>query len=146
MSAQRIHFFSEDTDFRLRDKMKIRKWLLEASKREGYRITGLCYIFCSDTYLLQINRNYLDHDTLTDIITFDNSESPAELAGDIYISIDRIRDNAVKYGVPEIEELLRVMIHGVLHLCSYGDKEKDDKVRMRIKEDMYIGLYKSMFA
>src|SRR5690606_26290969 len=100
----------------------------------------------SDTYLLQINRNYLDHDTLTDIITFDNSESPAELAGDIYISIDRIRDNAVKYGVPEIEELLRVMIHGVLHLCGYREKKKDDKVRMRSREDMSIGLYTSRVA
>lgn len=144
MSTQKIHFFTEDIIFRLKDKTKIRQWLLAAAKQEGYRITTLCYIFCSDTYLLKMNRNYLDHDTLTDIITFDHSVREKEMAGDIYISIERIRENAVKFNAEETDELLRVMIHGVLHLCGYRDKRRDEKTEMQAKEDMYIGLYKSL--
>ncbi|QEC51590.1 rRNA maturation RNase YbeY [Anseongella ginsenosidimutans] len=143
MSVQKIHFFTEDIVFRLKGKKKLREWLKGAALNERHSITELCFIFCSDAYLLEINRSYLDHDTLTDIITFDNSTLPGSLAGDIYISVERIRENAEKFSVSENEELLRVMIHGLLHLCGYKDKEKGQKALMREKEDIYIGIYKT---
>ncbi|MFS2295408.1 MAG: rRNA maturation RNase YbeY, partial [Actinomadura sp.] len=141
--AQNIHFFTEDLIFRLNNKTKIREWLRHAAREEGYRIAEISFIFCSDNYLLEMNRTYLNHDTFTDIITFDNSTVPGKLAGDIYISLPRIRENAKIFGVPEDAELCRVMIHGILHLCGYGDKKKDEKVLMREKEDTYIRLYKT---
>lgn len=143
MSAQNIHFFTEDLIFRLKNKTKTREWLRHAAMREGYRIGEISFIFCSDSYLLEINQTYLNHDTLTDIITFDNSTVPGKLAGDIYISIPRIRENAENFAVPEDTELCRVMIHGILHLCGYGDKTKKEKALMREKEDTYIRLYKT---
>src|SRR3546814_10851908 len=89
-----------------------------------------------------MNRSYLDHDTFTDIITFEHTSEQDALAGDIYISVDRFRENAEKFGVSENEEMLRVMVHGVLHLCGYKDKDPEDPVAMRNKEDVYISLYK----
>lgn len=143
MSTQKINFFTEDLVFQLKNKTKLRKWLQEAALKEGHRISELSYIFCSDAYLLEINRAYLDHDTLTDIITFDHATVPGRLIGDVYISIERVRENAEKFNVSETEELLRVMIHGVLHLCGYKDTQKDQRALMRKKEDTYISLYKT---
>jgi probable rRNA maturation factor len=88
--------------------------------------------------LLAVNKQYLQHDTYTDIVTFDNSEQAEVIAGDIFISIDRVQENAAKFGVAEPDELHRVIIHGILHLCGYGDKKKEDKARMTEKEDFYL--------
>ncbi|HEY9559906.1 MAG TPA: rRNA maturation RNase YbeY [Anseongella sp.] len=146
MSRETIHFFSEDSPFRLKGKTKVRQWLKSVAAAENYRIAEISYIFCSDIYLLEMNRSYLDHDTFTDIITFEHTSEQDALAGDIYISVDRFRENAEKFGVSETEEMLRVMVHGVLHLCGYKDKAPEDTVAMRNKEDVYIRLYKSQGA
>lgn len=139
MAIKDISFFAEDIQFVLPQKQKVREWIYITIKDEGYaRISELNFIFCSDNYLLDINKEYLNHDTYTDIVTFDSSESEDVIAGDIFISVDRIRDNATKFSVSEKDELHRVIIHGVLHLCGYLDKTKDDKSRMTAKEDEYL--------
>lgn len=140
MALKDISFFSEDIDFILKDKSKTRAWIGETVKAEGFkRVAELNFIFCSDAYLLNINQQYLNHDTYTDIVTFDNSEEENVIAGDIFISVERVRENAEKFGVTERDELHRVIIHGVLHLCGYLDKKKEDKELMTSKEDEYLG-------
>jgi len=133
-----INFFEEGISFTLKDKAKVRTWVTDTVIAEGYRLKELNYIFCSDEYLLQINQQYLNHDTLTDIVTFDNSEIPGNITGDIFISIERVRENASKFNVSERDELHRVVIHGALHLLGYTDKSKTDKVKMTEKEDFYL--------
>jgi len=133
-----IHFFSEDTDFQPKQRAAIRHWIKDSAAAEGFRTGEISLIFCSDTYLLDINKQYLNHNTLTDIVTFDNSDTGGLIAGDIFISIDRVRENATKFGVEERDELHRVIIHGVLHLCGYGDKKKEEKARMTEKENFYL--------
>jgi probable rRNA maturation factor len=133
-----IQFFEEDIAYKLKDKARVRQWINETVLAEGYKLKELTYIFCSDAYLLQINQQYLDHDTYTDIVTFDNSEIESVVIGDIFISIDRIRENAAKFDVTEITELHRVIIHGVLHLLGYTDKSAADKKKMTQKEDFYL--------
>lgn len=136
MALNDIQFFSEDIDFTLKEKQKVRQWIAAVIKTEGFkRIGELNFIFCSDSYLLEINKQYLDHDTFTDIVTFDSSENQDTIAGDIFISIDRIDDNATKFSVTQRDELHRVIIHGVLHLCGYLDKKKEDKDLMTQKEN-----------
>ena len=135
-----IQFCSEDITFSLKEKLKHKAWLNEVAKQEGKKILELSYVFCSDEYLLQINQEYLNHDTLTDIVTFDNSEDPKKIEGDIFISIDRIKENGEKLGTLETE-LERVMVHGLLHLLGYQDKKKEDKALMTEKEDFYIKQY-----
>lgn len=135
-----IHFFTEDIDFVLKEKAAVRNWIKATIMNEAYALREINFIFCSDEYLLQINREYLNHDTLTDIITFDNSEVPGKIIGDIFISVDRIRENAGKFSVAERDELHRVMIHGVLHLLGYTDKGKKEKAQMTDKENQYLGL------
>lgn len=134
----KIYFFAEDTEFQLKQKTVVRQWLTESAKAEGFKIGEISMIFCSDAYLLEINKQYLNHDTFTDIVTFDNSEEESLLMGDIFISIDRVRENALKFGVNQKDELHRVMIHGILHLCGYGDKGRQEKIRMTAKEDFYL--------
>lgn len=139
MAIRDISFFAEDIDFTLKNKQKIRQWIVNTVKEEGFvRIAELNFVFCSDSYLLDINKQYLNHDTYTDIVTFDNSGQEHVITGDIFISIDRVRDNAFKFGVSEWDELCRVIIHGVLHLCGYLDKKKADKILMTQKEDVYL--------
>ncbi len=133
-----INFFQEEVSFTLKDKQKLKKWIKEAIEAEGFLLKELNYIFCSDEYLLQINRQYLNHDTLTDIITFDNSETPGKITGDIFISIERIWENAEKFNVTQTRELQRVIIHGALHLLGYADKKPADKKLMTEKEDFYL--------
>ena len=133
-----IHFFSEDTDYKPKQKNALRTWIKETIRAEGYKSGEINFIVCSDDYLLAINQQYLQHDTYTDIVTFDNSEAEEVIAGDIFISIDRVIENAAKFNVSEADELHRVIIHGVLHLCGYGDKEKEDKALMTEKEDFYL--------
>lgn len=139
MALKDIQFFSEDIDFTVKDKQKIRTWIAETIKAEGFKRVGeLSFVFCSDAYLLEINKQYLNHDTFTDIVTFDSSEDEDVIAGDIFISVERIRENASKFSVSQKDELNRVIIHGVLHLCGYYDKKKEDKALMTEKEDYYL--------
>ena len=133
-----IQFFEEDISYKLKNKTAVRKWITDTITAEGYKLNELTYIFCSDEYLLQINQQYLDHDTYTDIITFDNSEEDKIILGDIFISIERIKENAVKFNVPQTQELHRVIIHGALHLLGYTDKTKASKQKMTLKEDFYL--------
>jgi rRNA maturation RNase YbeY len=135
-----IHFCTEDITFSLKEKLKHKAWLNEVAKQEGKKILELTYVFCSDEYLLQINQEYLNHDTLTDIVTFDNSEDPKKIEGDIFISIERVLENGNKLGTSDTE-LERVMVHGLLHLLGYKDKKKEDKALMTEKEDFYIKQY-----
>ena len=132
-----ITFQSEDLVFNLKEKRKHKHWLLRVAKEEGKSITELAYVFCSDTYLLDINQTYLNHDTLTDIVTFDQSEKPNTVEGDIFISLDRVRENAEKFSTQD-SELKRVMVHGLLHLLGYKDKAKSDKETMTLKENYYL--------
>lgn len=139
MALKDISFFTEDIAFTLKQKANVRDWINSTVKTEGFkRISELNFIFCSDPYLLDINKQYLNHDTYTDIVTFDSSEEEDVIAGDIFISIDRIRENAEKFGVSEKDELHRVIIHGVLHLCGFYDKKKEDKELMTAKENEYL--------
>jgi probable rRNA maturation factor len=133
-----IQFFEEDITFKLKNKTQVRQWINETIIAEGYKLKELTYIFCSDAYLLQINQQYLDHNTYTDIVTFDNSEIDHIIIGDIFISVDRIRENATKFEVTEATELHRVIIHGALHLLGYKDKSAVDKKKMTQKEDFYL--------
>ncbi|NNU34188.1 rRNA maturation RNase YbeY [Mucilaginibacter sp. S1162] len=133
-----IHFFEEDVTYKLKDKLKVKQWIKDTIAAEGYKLQELTYIFCSDAYLLKINQQYLDHDTYTDIITFDNSEYEGEIVGDIFISIPRIKENAIKFKVSETDELHRVIIHGALHLLGYKDKTPADNKNMTQKEDQYL--------
>ena len=137
-----IHFFSEDLPFVLPQKLRRKRWLTQLATGEGFRIKELNYIFCSDEYLLQMNVDYLKHDTFTDIITFDNSENSAEIEGDIFISIDRVTENAQTHQQTEDTELTRVLSHGLLHLMGYKDKTKQAASLMRSKEESAIELYK----
>lgn len=139
MASRDIHFFSEDVDFTLKEKQKIRQWITGAITREGFsRVGELNFVFCSDDYLLEINQTYLKHDTYTDIVTFDSSESEDTIAGDIFISVDRTQENALAFGVSWRDELHRVIIHGVLHLCGYGDKTDAEQQKMTEMEDHYL--------
>ena len=134
-----IRFFKEDTSFELSEKQRVKVWIKSIATQEGKQMGELSYIFCSDEYLLQVNREYLDHDYYTDIITFDNAEEEGVIEGDIFVSIDRVRDNATTLQVPFETELRRVLAHGVLHLCGYKDKTPIDEQLMRAKENFYIG-------
>ena len=133
-----IHFFVQDISYHLKNKNPLKAWIKETIAAEGYKLHEINYIFCNDSYLLNINQQYLDHDTYTDIITFDNSEKKGVIEGDIFISIDRIRENAAKFDTGETNELHRVMIHGALHLLGYKDKTATNKMQMTAKEDEYL--------
>jgi len=133
-----VNFFEEDISFKLKNKTGVKQWIKAAVEAEGYQLKELNYIFCSDQYLLKINQQYLDHDTYTDIITFDNSEKKGTIKGDIFISIERIRENAAQFDSGEVNELHRVIIHGVLHLLGYQDKKAEKKKIMSGKEDHYL--------
>lgn len=136
-----ILFFEEDIKFSLNQKNKYKKWLKEVADRDNYKIKELNYIFCSDEYLYQINQQYLNHHTYTDIITFDNSEEAKLIEGDVFISIERIKENALREKNSFDKEILRVMCHGLLHLMGYKDKNPNDKTLMRQREDESISLF-----
>jgi probable rRNA maturation factor len=133
-----IAFFEEGISYKLKNKNRVKQWIKDTIVAEGHSLDQLTYIFCADPYLLKINQEYLDHDTYTDIITFDNSEKDGVITGDIFISIDRIRENAMKFGQSVTDELHRVIIHGALHLLGYKDKVVADKKKMTQKEDEYL--------
>ena len=139
-SIEAINFFEEDIQFELPFPDQTKKWILRIVEENGYSINAINYIFCSDEYLHKINFDYLDHDTYTDIITFDNAEAPNDLEGDIYISIERMRDNAKKFNKLFDEELHRVLIHGMLHLMGQGDKNEEERREMRKREEACLSL------
>lgn len=134
----KINFFTEDTSYNLKGKTAIRKWITETIINEGYGLNELNFIFCSDEYLLRVNQDFLQHDYYTDVITFDNSEELKMILGDIFISIDRVKDNAKQNKVTTHDELCRIIIHGTLHLLGYRDKTKKAKLEMTAKEDFYL--------
>jgi probable rRNA maturation factor len=137
-----LNFFNEEITFKLTSPQKTRNWVKSAIKKEGEDLNQINFIFCSDEYLRGINVQFLKHKTYTDIITFDNSEGSGRLQGDIFISIDRVTENASKFKTSFDEELHRVIIHGVLHLIGYTDKDSPSKNVMRKKEDAYLSLRK----
>jgi len=140
MSKASINFFTEDTNYTVKKKTVIKNWLESAVDAEGYQLRELNFILCSDDYLLRINQDYLNHDTYTDVITFDNSEELKTIVGDIFISIERIKENAATFKHTIEQELCRVMIHGALHLLGYKDKTKAAKKLMTDREDHYLAL------
>ena len=144
MTTNAILFFTEEISFSLRDRKKIRNWIYASIDQEKMICGSINFIFCSDNYLHQLNVEYLKHDTLTDIITFDYSEGDT-VSGDIFISIERVRENAKQFRVPFVNELHRVMIHGILHLAGHSDKTSSEKAGMRGKEDYYLSLQPEFF-
>lgn len=134
----RIQFFTEDVDFKLSHPRKTTNWIKQTIIQEGKAPGEINFILCSDEYLLVVNQEYLNHNTYTDIVTFDNSEEKDSIDGDIFISIDRVRENAIKFKKSADEELHRVIIHGILHLIGYSDKTKALKAKMRELEDSYL--------
>lgn len=144
MAKPAIHFFTEEISYSLKKKTLLKTWIKSVIEAEGYQLQELTFILCSDEYLLRINQDYLKHDTYTDVITFDNAEEPKTITGDIFISIERIKENAAGLKVPPFEELCRVMIHGTLHLLGYLDKGKAAKTLMTSKEDQYLESARSM--
>lgn len=137
-----INFFSEKIRFKLHNPKKTASWVKEVVNNEGASLITLNYIFCSDEYLRQINIQFLKHKTFTDIITFNYNPSKTEIEGEIYISIDRVKENSKKFETDLQTELHRVLIHGVLHLLGYNDKTKSERSVMRKKEDSYLSLRK----
>ena len=135
-----IHFFSEDISFILTNEQQSVVWIDAVLSKEEQHAKTINYIFCSDSYLLKFNQEYLSHDTLTDIITFDNSEEKGKIEADIFISIDRVKENAHSLEKEFDQELHRVIIHGLLHLLGYNDKTEVDKAEMRKKEDACLSL------
>lgn len=137
-----INFFSEEISFSLDHPRKTSSWIKSIIKKERHQLKEINYIFCSDSFLLKLNQDFLNHNTLTDIITFNNSENKSVLEGEIYISIDRVKENASKFKSKFQDELDRVIIHGVLHLMGYIDKKSPDKALMRKKEEACLSLRK----
>ena len=135
-----IAFYTESIKYTLKEKNKIREWINLAIASEKKTTGTINIIFCSDKYLLKLNKEYLKHNYFTDIITFDNSENKRSISGDIFISIDRVKENAKDFSKSVKNELLRVMIHGILHLIGYKDKSSQQKILMNSKEDYYLSL------
>ena len=136
-----VRFFYEDCPFRLSNRLKIKEWVKQPIAHYGFELLNLNFIFCSDSYLHSINLQYLNHDTYTDIITFDNSETDKIVEGDIFISIDRVKDNASKLKIAFETELNRVIIHGVLHLLGFKDKTKTEQQKMRAEEERWLATF-----
>jgi rRNA maturation RNase YbeY len=140
-----ISYFNEDIDFKFKGKALNNQWLRMVAGSEVRRVGDISIIFCSDNYILDVNMRYLQHDYFTDIITFDYCEGD-RLSGDLFISIDSVRENALYYGAEFADELNRVMVHGLLHLIGYDDHTEKEKKVMRAKEDYYLSLRNSLIA
>lgn len=134
-----IEFYSEDIDFQLENPPEVSSWVKSSIAKEGFNIGEVSIIFTSDEYLLNLNRESLNHDYYTDIITFDYCENKT-INGDLFISVDRVKDNAKQFEETFERELSRVIIHGVMHLCGYKDKSDEDIALMREKENFYLSL------
>lgn len=140
----KINFYKEDTVFNFKSKKLIKEWIKNTIDNEGFILDELNFILCSDEYLLKINQDFLQHDYYTDVITFDNSEIEKHILGDIFISIDRVKDNAKQEKVKILDELCRIMIHGTLHLLGYKDKTTKAKKEMTAKENLYLAALKQL--
>lgn len=138
-----IRYFNEDIKFVLKQKLLNNRWLKTVAGSEMRRLGDINIIFCSDNYILDVNMKYLEHDYFTDIITFDYCEKDI-LSGDLFISIDSVRENASFYGTGFEDELNRVMVHGILHLIGYDDHSENDIAQMRAKENYYLQLRESL--
>lgn len=138
--VSKIHFFIEDISFKVPQSRQLKTWILEVIHQCHHQPGEINYIFCSDAYLHRINLEYLAHDTLTDIVTFDNAEEDNLVEGDIFISIERVRENALHLNIAFETELQRVMIHGILHLMGLKDKTKKEVEEMRRKEEECLML------
>ena len=141
-----IFFNNADKSTSLRFRTKLKAFINQQCLKEGVHIETLQYVFCSDKFLLDINTRYLNHNFYTDIISFDLSDMKGELVGDVYISIDRVKENAKTEGQLYIHELLRVIFHGALHFCGYKDKKPADVKMMRSMEDKWLKAYLKMLA
>ncbi len=141
MPIKKVHFYFHNRKYSLRDRSGLSSAIEDLFTREKKKLQEINYVFCSDEHLLDINRTYLKHDYYTDIITFDISEPGDPISGEIYISLDRVKENAMGLNVSMKEELCRVVFHGALHLCGYKDKKKREVKKMRAKEDYYLSGY-----
>ncbi|HNX42930.1 MAG TPA: rRNA maturation RNase YbeY [Bacteroidales bacterium] len=139
-----INFNFQNTALKLQQRQLLRSWIKEVISWEGLKTGEVNYIFCDDENLYELNINYLKHNTLTDIITFDYTERN-KISGDIYISVERVSENAKKFDKKFYDELYRVMIHGILHLAGYKDKDETSKIAMRRKEDECLNLLNRKF-
>ncbi len=137
-SKSKVYFLFDQVSITLGNRTKLKTLIVRLFKKEGMSLVKLNYVFCSDKTLMEINRKFLQHDFYTDIITFDLSETSGQVMGEIYVSVDRIKDNAGRYGVSVKSELHRVILHGALHLCGYKDKRKREIQEMRKMEDKYL--------
>lgn len=137
-----VKFYNDGTTYRLADKRRIAAWIKACIAHEKLQAGDITYIFCSREKHLEINRTYLGHDYATDVITFDYSDLPAGIvSGDIFIDPQTVAENAAQYGATAAQEMRRVLVHGVLHLCGYGDKTPSEQKTMRAKEDGCLALY-----
>lgn len=134
-----VSYFFENTDFKLKGKTRIKQWLKLVAESEIFTLGNVSVIFCSDNYILDINQRYLQHDYFTDIITFDYTEG-TKISGDLFVSVDSVRENSIEYGTEFEDELHRVIVHGILHLIGYDDHSEEDIKVMRAKEDYYLSL------
>ena len=134
-----VSYFFENTDLKLKGKTRIKQWLKLVAESEIFTLGNVSVIFCSDNYILDINQRYLQHDYFTDIITFDYTEG-TKISGDLFISVDSVRENSIEYGTEFEDELHRVIVHGILHLIGYDDHSEEDIKVMRAKEDYYLSL------
>jgi rRNA maturation RNase YbeY len=132
--------FNYEAEFSIDKEASISSWISNVISDEGYKEGEINYVFCDDAYLHKLNVEFLDHDTLTDIISFDYTMGKL-VSGDIFISIERVKDNAVDFGVSFEDELHRVIVHGILHYCGYKDKTDDDAKVMRTKENHYLSMF-----
>lgn len=138
-----IQFINENTEISVLHKRRLTQWIKSTAEEYGRKTGDITYIFCSEEKILEINRQYLNHDYFTDIITFDYSEKNV-ISGDIFISPDTLKTNAIEFNVTFEEELLRIIIHGILHLCGQDDKTPESKLQMTAKEDKALNAYKNM--
>lgn len=138
-----IYFSSENTNFDLKGKLKVKRWITDIIKSHGMKVGDISYVFCDDAYLIEVNVAYLNHDTYTDIITFDYVEGKV-VSGDIMISIERVEENAKLFNTTFDQELHRVLIHGILHLLGQKDKSEKDAAMMRKREEAALALWNSM--
>ena len=138
-----VHYYTDDCSYRLPEKRRTTEWLKAVAEEEGYTLGGVNYIFCSAARLLEMNKEFLAHDYYTDIITFDYSDRKGSgvVSGDVFIDVETVADNARIYGATKIEEMRRVVVHGVLHLCGQKDKTPRANAQMHRKEDKYLKFW-----
>ncbi len=140
-----INFYVEDVELKLKDKLLLKKWIKQVVESYDFKTGDLSYIFCSDEKILEVNRQFLQHDYYTDIITFDYDEDGV-VSGDMYISVDTVKTNSEQFAPSFVRELHRVIIHGVLHLCGLKDKAPEDEKKMRAAEDKALAMLDELFA